>query len=106
MSGLPPDVTQSGSHRRCTKPFISIGYTCTCRYTDAQSVFRHSLAVQDKPHTRWLLGDALTELGELQSAKAEYEAVLQHEPASEAERTHATQQLAALNRRTGQSTCV
>lgn len=74
-----------------------------CRYAEAQNALRQSLAIQDKPHARWLLGNALTELGQLRSAKAEYEAVVQQETASEAERTHATKQLAAIDCRMGQS---
>ena len=74
-----------------------------CRYAEAQNAFRQSLAIQDKPHTRWLLGDALTELGQLESAKAEYKAVVEQDAASEAERTHASKQLAAINCRMGQS---
>ncbi len=64
-------------------------------------MFRNSLAIKDLPHARWLLGDALCELGELAQAEPQYHAV-QTEAATAAECAHALQQLLFIYRRQGE----
>lgn len=72
-----------------------------CRYQDACKAFQQAIAVQDKPHSRWLLGDALHEIGALHEAQSQYEAVLQNDRSTEAEQVHVRSQLAAIHRKVG-----
>jgi len=71
------------------------------RYDKARDVLRQSLVVKDTPHARWLLGDALCELGDLAQAESQYQGV-QSDDATTAERTHALQQLLFIHRRRGE----
>ena len=71
------------------------------RYDKARDVFRQSLAVNNTPRTRWLLGDALCELGDWAEAETQYQAV-QTGVATPPERAHALQQLLQIYRTTGE----
>ena len=75
--------------------------SCFYRYDKAKDVLKKSIAVKDTPHARWLLGDALCELGHLEQAEPHFLAV-QTDAATLFERTHALQQLLHVYRKTGE----
>ncbi|KAA6417329.1 MAG: tetratricopeptide repeat 18, partial [Trebouxia sp. A1-2] len=60
-----------------TQLLDEIGEQCMTlgRYDKARDVLRQSLVIKDTPHARWLLGDALCELGDLVQAQSQYQAV-------------------------------
>ena len=78
------------------------GLFCQHRYSKAKDVFQNSVSVRDVPHARWLLGDAMFELGELGQAEIHYNAV-QTNTATKAERMHALQQLVCIYNKRGDS---
>ena len=75
-------------------------FYCQHRYSKAKDVFQNSISIRDVPHARWLLGDAMFELGELSQAEIQYNAV-QIDSATKAERTHALQQLMCIYKKRG-----
>lgn len=54
------------------------------------------------PHARWLLGDAMFELGELNQAEIHYNAV-QSDADTKADKVHALQQLVRIYKKRGDS---